>query len=573
MLENVNNRFEYQKLTEKEMQDRQILGTLVGPCADIINPTRNGRRYSERLWEKVFDAPLVKEQFKAGGIFGELEHPDYDAVNPEKIAIAMPEPPKKGKDGLLYGYWHILNTPCGKILKTLVDYGYKPGISTRGNGDIIEDYRGEESVDPDTYQLNALDIVLIPAVEKARLNLVTESLDTKKKQLNESLKTLIENSSDEDKKTMNEALALLDIKITSDDDNEKSVQVPVEINEDESGETIKVDIADDIVDTDGLPTVEISDEVSETIEELKADNKNVEVEDDIIDGDGEKEITTDNDGDSLIVDLREALQRVADLTRQNEELQSKLSVGNSKEEALGESIVKYKNKIAELVESTKQIVGLNARSNRFESQYNTVKQTSERKIESLTKINNIQKVNLRQLESFKNKREADANHYRELFENYRKENVALKEHYEEQIKSLKESLENSQKEAEEKINSITEHYNSEIKNANNNIDSLKEKNKNLTKKLQKMTEAYAKKSCDIYDIDVKPIMAQTKEFAPEEIDRLTENYSNRKLTESKLPFQISKIKNIGYSGAKQNHNQYHNYNDDDIDISEINSYN
>ena len=569
MLENVNNRFEYQKLTEKEMQDRQILGTLVGPCADIINPTRNGRRYSERLWEKVFDAPLVKEQFKAGGIFGELEHPDYDAVNPEKIAIAMPEPPKKGKDGLLYGYWHILNTPCGKILKTLVDYGYKPGISTRGNGDIIDDYNGEEAVDPDTYQLNALDIVLIPAVEKARLNLVTESLDTRKKQLNESLKTLIDNSSEEDKKTMNEALALLDIKITSDSDTENSVVVPVEINETEDGDKIKVDVVDDIVDTEGLPTVEISTEVSDTVEELKTENKDVGVEqDDTIDVNNEEEITTDNDGDSLIVDLREALQRSADLARENEELKSKLSVGNSKEEALNESIEKYKSKIAELVESTKILNGLKARSNRFESQYNTVKQSSERKIESLTKTNNIQKINLRQLESSKNKREADANRYRELFENYRKENIALKESYEEQIRSLKESIENSQRENEEKLNSLSERYNTELENANNNINSLREKNKTLTKKLQKMTEAYAKKSCDIYDIDVKPIMAQTKEFAPEEIDRLTENYSNRKLTESKLPFQISKIKNIGYSGAKQT--QYHNsYNDDDIDISEI----
>ena len=39
-----------------------ILGTLEGPCADIVNPTRNGRKYSEELWEKVFSDPIVEEQ-------------------------------------------------------------------------------------------------------------------------------------------------------------------------------------------------------------------------------------------------------------------------------------------------------------------------------------------------------------------------------------------------------------------------------------------------------------------------------------------------------------------------------
>ena len=38
-----------------------ILGTLEGPCADIVNPTRNGRKYSEELWEKVFSDPIVEE--------------------------------------------------------------------------------------------------------------------------------------------------------------------------------------------------------------------------------------------------------------------------------------------------------------------------------------------------------------------------------------------------------------------------------------------------------------------------------------------------------------------------------
>ena len=79
-----------------------ILGRLAGPCADVINPTRNGRKYDESLWEKVFSNEIVNEYFQAGGIFGELGHPaDRLETDMEKIAICMPEPPKKNDEVLL----------------------------------------------------------------------------------------------------------------------------------------------------------------------------------------------------------------------------------------------------------------------------------------------------------------------------------------------------------------------------------------------------------------------------------------------------------------------------------------
>ena len=34
--------------------EKAILGTLEGECADFIDSTRNGRKYSDALWEKVF---------------------------------------------------------------------------------------------------------------------------------------------------------------------------------------------------------------------------------------------------------------------------------------------------------------------------------------------------------------------------------------------------------------------------------------------------------------------------------------------------------------------------------------
>ena len=44
---------------KKDLDNPAVLGVLEGPCADIQIPTRNGRMYSEALWEKVFQSDLV----------------------------------------------------------------------------------------------------------------------------------------------------------------------------------------------------------------------------------------------------------------------------------------------------------------------------------------------------------------------------------------------------------------------------------------------------------------------------------------------------------------------------------
>jgi hypothetical protein len=61
MLETVR-KFEYNRLSPEEMSKRHILGRLVGIMADFKNPTRNSRLYSEELWDKTFDNPIMKEK-------------------------------------------------------------------------------------------------------------------------------------------------------------------------------------------------------------------------------------------------------------------------------------------------------------------------------------------------------------------------------------------------------------------------------------------------------------------------------------------------------------------------------
>ena len=208
-----NQEFIFKDLSSEEKEKRGILGRLYGPCASISIPTRNGRLYSESLWNKVFednDNSIVTELFKNGGIPMELDHPaDRLETCSDRIAAMLPEPPKRDKDGHLVCSVDLIDTPCGKIAYQLAKYGFNLGISSRGNGETITDEDGNESVDPDTYDFQTFDLVLIPAVKDARLKLMTESLNGKT--LKQALCESLEKASTDDRKIMQETLDNLNI--------------------------------------------------------------------------------------------------------------------------------------------------------------------------------------------------------------------------------------------------------------------------------------------------------------------------------------------------------------------------
>ena len=214
MLEALNGKFEYTKLSPEEQKERGILGTLYGVIADTTKPTRNGRLYPKEAWEKALNDDLFQEQLQNKAILGELEHPDREQIDPREACVALASTPKIGKDGLLYGEFHILDLPNGRILKTLCDYGTVVGVSSRGNGDLEEDINGNDSVVPDSFDLTCWDVVLTPAVKAARQNYVKESLG--KKSLKESLNDLVKNSDDADKKIMEATIKTVEQKLNED---------------------------------------------------------------------------------------------------------------------------------------------------------------------------------------------------------------------------------------------------------------------------------------------------------------------------------------------------------------------
>ena len=214
-----------QPLTEEEKASRHILGRWYGPIATCNEGTRNGRKYNRELWERALNDELFHEKIANKCLFLELGHPiDREETDMSKVCACIPEMPKI-IDGDLCAYVDVLDTPNGKILKTLCDYGFIPGISSRGSGDIMPN----DEVDPETFFLECWDIVGIPAVKKARLSMC-ESIDSNTIKLKKALTESINKASEEDKVIMKETLENLEITI-DDESTEELTEKRLSVDE------------------------------------------------------------------------------------------------------------------------------------------------------------------------------------------------------------------------------------------------------------------------------------------------------------------------------------------------------
>lgn len=182
-------------LDESVQAKSNSLGTIKGVCADYKEPTRNGNFYSRTLWENVFKDPLVKEALNDRVLIGELDHPcERLEANLSNACIVMTGYEFDDNNNVLLGTFDILPTSSGKILRSLLDYGCKIGVSSRGEGDVTTDDQGRNVVAEDgSYYFVGFDAVAMPAVKKAKPAL-QESL-SKRMTFKESLSDQINSAS------------------------------------------------------------------------------------------------------------------------------------------------------------------------------------------------------------------------------------------------------------------------------------------------------------------------------------------------------------------------------------------
>ncbi len=127
--------------------------------AETLN--QNGRIYPREILER--EVRNYQKFIRENRALGECDHPDSSVVELKKVSHIIREAYMEGN--VCYGTVEILDTPCGKILQSLVEAGVTLGISSRGVGSTSKS--GDSQVVQDDFQLICWDFVSEPSTPGA----------------------------------------------------------------------------------------------------------------------------------------------------------------------------------------------------------------------------------------------------------------------------------------------------------------------------------------------------------------------------------------------------------------------
>ena len=124
---------------------------------------RNGRMYKFDTMNR--EVTKYNEEFvNRGRALGELGHPEGPTLNLDRVSHKIVELYPEGTNFI--GKAKLMETPMGKIAKSLLDEGVQLGVSSRGLGSIKKE--GSCSVVADDFILStAADIVADPSAPDA----------------------------------------------------------------------------------------------------------------------------------------------------------------------------------------------------------------------------------------------------------------------------------------------------------------------------------------------------------------------------------------------------------------------
>jgi hypothetical protein len=160
-----------QFITEEKDGKKDTYITGVFMQAECKN--RNGRVYPKAILEN--EARRYNESYVAKNrAFGELGHPDTPSINLDRVSHIITELRADGNNFI--GKAKILDTPNGKIVKSLLDGGASLGVSTRGVGSL-KPSNGYQLVQDDFRLATAADIVADPSAPDAWVQGIMENAD------------------------------------------------------------------------------------------------------------------------------------------------------------------------------------------------------------------------------------------------------------------------------------------------------------------------------------------------------------------------------------------------------------
>lgn len=124
---------------------------------------RNGRLYPINVLESEVNR-YNENYVQKKRAFGELGHPEGPNINLDRVSHMITDLYKEGTNFI--GKAKIMDTPFGKIVKSLIDEGANLGVSSRGMGSLKPN-RDTQIVQDDFHLATAADIVADPSAPNA----------------------------------------------------------------------------------------------------------------------------------------------------------------------------------------------------------------------------------------------------------------------------------------------------------------------------------------------------------------------------------------------------------------------
>lgn len=160
----------FERVDDGKSLPKGVLAVMEGPCMEIEQINQNNRFYPRALiMLRIVNDESTLNLINHKALLGEGHHPEdrfdiwYTEVGFSIEKLWVPD----DDQGHLWGRFVILDTPVGRILKTLLDYGSEIGVSARAVGSSTEK-NGVEYLDPEDYVFYTFDAVPDPGFKSAR---------------------------------------------------------------------------------------------------------------------------------------------------------------------------------------------------------------------------------------------------------------------------------------------------------------------------------------------------------------------------------------------------------------------
>lgn len=174
--------FEVSPETKENIHDRSKPLDLVGIIQKCDTLNKNGRIYTrEILFNEI--ANYKKNFVEQQCAWGEIDHVDEPIVHAKNACILFKEIWINGND--VYGKIRVLNNINGDIVRSMIEAGGKPGISSRAVGSLREEYHNGKHVNVvnNDLQIICWDIVSDPSTPGAYMGLVNEARELNDKEI------------------------------------------------------------------------------------------------------------------------------------------------------------------------------------------------------------------------------------------------------------------------------------------------------------------------------------------------------------------------------------------------------